>query len=292
MKKILVHLSENRRWVFGFGVVGIVALFLLAVSLPGVEFRPAVHYVTPGGGGGTPMAFAERLRQVSLLQMFMLGLLFVLMLVIALLMMSPEGRKRLLRTLLRLVLTIWVIAWVMERYRPFDPAAQETGGPAAGLASGEMNGGVEAVFAPPVIPAWAVFLTGMAVFLLLLGLGYWLWRVARPKPAGLPEELARIARVALQGIRSGGSFDDTVIECYVQMSAAVNARHGLGRSQAMTPAEFASRLEQAGLPAEPVRRLTRLFEKVRYGGSRSSQAEADEAVASLTAILRACEERG
>jgi hypothetical protein len=58
----------------------------------------------------------------------------------------------------------------------------------------------------------------------------------------------------------------------------------------MTPSEFAARLEQAGLPAEPVQRLTRLFEKVRYGGLRSTPTEAEEAVACLRDILHACGE--
>ena len=74
------------------------------------------------------------------------------------------------------------------------------------------------------------------------------------------------------------------------MSDAVSRNRGLFRAKAMTPAEFARRLERAGLPGDAVRRLTRLFEAVRYGGRKSSQKEINEAVSCLTAILHYCGE--
>lgn len=74
------------------------------------------------------------------------------------------------------------------------------------------------------------------------------------------------------------------------MSEAVSRKRGLLRSTAMTPSEFARRLERAGLPGEAVGRLTGLFEAVRYGGRTSSQREINEAVSCLTAILHYCGE--
>jgi hypothetical protein len=49
-------------------------------------------------------------------------------------------------------------------------------------------------------------------------------------------------------------------------------------------------LEKAGLPREPVNRLTRLFESVRYGARTSAQSDVDEAIACLTSILKYCGE--
>jgi hypothetical protein len=74
------------------------------------------------------------------------------------------------------------------------------------------------------------------------------------------------------------------------MSRVVGERQGLRREYAMTPAEFAVRLENAGLPREPVRRLTRLFESARYGARTSTQDDIDEAVDCLTSILKYCGE--
>lgn len=58
----------------------------------------------------------------------------------------------------------------------------------------------------------------------------------------------------------------------------------------MTPGEFALRLEQSGLPGDAVRRLTRLFERVRYGNQKAGLKDTNEAVACLTAILQYCGE--
>ena len=80
------------------------------------------------------------------------------------------------------------------------------------------------------------------------------------------------------------------MNCYARMSAAVSRKRGLVRKEAMTPAEFARRLEQAGLPGDPVQRLTRLFESVRYGAKQSNQNEINEAVSCLKAILHFCGE--
>jgi hypothetical protein len=79
-----------------------------------------------------------------------------------------------------------------------------------------------------------------------------------------------------------------VIQSYVRMSEVVGARRGLYRPEAMTPREFAERLERAGLPAEGVRRLTQLFESVRYGARKSGPSDVGEAVACLHSILQAC----
>jgi hypothetical protein len=74
------------------------------------------------------------------------------------------------------------------------------------------------------------------------------------------------------------------------MSEVVSARRGLLRPDAATPREFAERLEHAGLPAEAVNRLTRLFESVRYGTRKSDESDINEATACLASILQACGE--
>jgi hypothetical protein len=74
------------------------------------------------------------------------------------------------------------------------------------------------------------------------------------------------------------------------MNDAVNLGHGIRRQEAMTPSEFANRLESVGLPGDPVRRLTRLFEAVRYGAKKPGQDESHEATVCLNAIIAACGE--
>ena len=59
----------------------------------------------------------------------------------------------------------------------------------------------------------------------------------------------------------------------------------------MTPAEFARELIHAGLPGDAVQTLTRIFERVRYGGHGTGPNEIKEAVTCLTDILKACQAR-
>jgi hypothetical protein len=150
-------------------------------------------------------------------------------------------------------------------------------------------------FAPPEVSPWMTYLISIVVVLALLILTWsllrWWKRVSRPKPIkDSLDDLAAIARSSLDDLKSGQDWDDVIIGCYARMSEAVSRNRGLFRTQAMTPAEFARRLERAGLPGDSVRRLTRLFESVRYGGRQSSQKEINEAVSCLTAILHYCGE--
>jgi hypothetical protein len=67
----------------------------------------------------------------------------------------------------------------------------------------------------------------------------------------------------------------------------VRIRYDVHRQLGMTPSEFIERLEQIGLPSQPVRRLTALFEAVRYGAKQFTQVEVDEAVDCLRSIAQA-----
>ena len=131
----------------------------------------------------------------------------------------------------------------------------------------------------------------LALLLLARSLSRWWRRLGRPRPVSGPlDDLAAIARSSLDDLQVGQDWDDVIVGCYARMSDAVSRNRGLFRAKAMTPAEFARRLERAGLPGDAVRRLTRLFEAVRYGGRKSSQKEINEAVSCLTAILHYCGE--
>jgi hypothetical protein len=102
------------------------------------------------------------------------------------------------------------------------------------------------------------------------------------------ENIAIIARDTLDQIAGGRDFGDTVTNCYVRMTDAVKDVRGLERQEGLTPSEFAARLESAGLPGEPVHRLTRLFEAVRYGAKKPDELETRNAIVCLNDIIAAC----
>ena len=150
------------------------------------------------------------------------------------------------------------------------------------------------VFEPPQVSPAFSYLVSFGFALLWLAVMWGLYRgwkkyqrMNNQKPL---EELARIARSSLDELASGRNSSDVIINCYLRMSDVVSRRRQLHRAVAMTPHEFALRLEQAGLPGDAVKRLTRLFEGVRYGDRKSGPRDVNEAVSCLTTILNYCGE--
>jgi hypothetical protein len=101
--------------------------------------------------------------------------------------------------------------------------------------------------------------------------------------------VAREAKKALDTINAGGDLKEGVVRYYCEMVRVVSKEKGLKRQHAMTTREFEKYLESMGLPVTHIRRLTRLFEKVRYGTRNLSKDEDNEAVSCLWAIVQACE---
>jgi hypothetical protein len=108
------------------------------------------------------------------------------------------------------------------------------------------------------------------------------------KPASEVNEIAEIARTAL-GQLDAKPTKNVIIKSYLDMNTVVGEKRGLIREEAMTPAEFAVRLDALGLPLDAVHGLTSVFERVRYGGQDVGEEETEEAKRCLTSILKACE---
>jgi hypothetical protein len=218
-----------------------------------------------------------------------LGLLFLFLL-------APGLRKRLLKLLLNIGLTILVLSYLIENQMISLPSLDDG---VVGFAE-QADAGVGEVISPPVfvppdessalsyiISIGMVFVFAISTWYLIRLMGR--MRTARVNPDTLPD-LAAIARSSLHDLSDGGDWQSAIQECYVRMSDAVSRNRGIVRQDAMTTGEFARRLEEAGLPAAPVQRLTRLFETVRYGAKKSSTTDINEAVSSLNAVLHACGE--
>lgn len=144
-------------------------------------------------------------------------------------------------------------------------------------------------------PRWIILVSSFLLALLLAALIIRGIRVFRRREQSAPEnafeELVDAAQDALDTYHSGASFKNAVIRCYVEMSAAVEKYRGIQRQDTMTPREFECQLAQLGFSAEPVRRLTRMFEAVRYGTQAPGKAEEQQTMQCLTAIMNACQKR-
>jgi Flp pilus assembly protein TadB len=135
-----------------------------------------------------------------------------------------------------------------------------------------------------VVATVVVALVGAA---LIAAVARAIWR-RRQRPSTSLDQLAEQAQDAIDAIEAGADLKDTVTRCYFEMVQVLREERGIQRQRAMTPREFEARLEEAGIPTAQVRRLTRLFEEVRYGDKSLGDEEERQAVISLTSIVRFC----
>lgn len=288
-------LFQNKRLILLLSALALVALTVLAVSLNQLPFREAQHF-----GRRQPAAsplpaddMAQMLPDVPLWKQLTVWILISLMVVLIALLLSPELRKRLLKILLRVALTTWAIFFIFRNYGDqlfgWTVARGENRQPVIDPAA------PIPVFQPPQISSGFSYLISFAVALLWLAAIWGLYRgwqryTALMKIKKPLDDLARIARSSLDDLSSGRNSSDVIINCYLRMGDVVSDKRRLYRAAAMTPSEFALRLEQAGLPADAVTRLTRLFEAVRYGDRKSGPRDVNEAVSCLKTILLYCGE--
>jgi hypothetical protein len=289
------RLFTQKRFILFLSILSVITLLLLASGLHGVEFQ-AGH---PLGHAETQTVQFSVDRVVSAINdvpfwkqvIFWLGLFLLVLLVSSIL--SPELRKRLIRSFLGFAIAFWAIFYLLRNKLLTFPDFSMGGGPLSNAPTEEIP--PLTAFMPPQMSNWMNYLISQGVVLAFLALTWgllrWWKRHGRLRFSSRPlEDLAVIAQTSLDDLAAGQDWDDVIVNCYARMSAAVSRKRGLVRKEAMTPAEFARRLEQAGLPGDPVRRLTRLFESVRYGAKQSSQNEINEAVSCLKAILHFCGE--
>ncbi len=138
-------------------------------------------------------------------------------------------------------------------------------------------------------PDWisTVSVVATAVILVITGLIVWLVLQLRRRRKPPLEIVSLEAESALADLYAGVEVKDAITRCYVDMSRALARQRGIARQQGMTAREFENVLVEEGLPPQSVTRLTRLFERVRYGGQEASDRERQEAIAALEEIVAA-----
>ena len=289
-------LFENKRLVLVFSILALGALTVLATGLSDIPFRGAQSFRREEDAralGAVPQNLINSMVDIPLWQQLSLWLLILIMIVLISALLSPELRKRLILIIIRVGITYWAFYIVMMRYQDQLLQMGVSPGSSGGVPAGS-GGPTTPEFVPPQTISLASYLVsfGIAVLLVLLAWKLFnLWKENSAVNARLPlNKLAGIARSSLNDLSAGRESTDVIMNCYFRMSDVVENKKNFSRKASMTPAEFATRLEQGGLPSDAVQRLTRLFERVRYGGYRSGTRDVNEAVACLTTILHHCGE--
>ena len=275
--------------MFLFLGMAVLAMILLSASLSELEFLPGQPFslgrrpaqVGLGGGVVEGDALGALLRALVILTAVLTPFAIIYLIV------SPKARRRLLAQLVPLALLFLFFYYQWTRIEPELPGAESE--PASGLPPITLPpSSLESV---PDPPQWLTVVTslGLAVLIaaFLVGALWLVWR-GRRRPASSLKQLAREAQEALDALLAGADLRNTIMRCYFEMARVLSEQRGIRRQKDMTPREFERRLEKAGLPGEPVQRLTRLFEQVRYGTKVPNEREEGQAIACLTAIIEAC----
>jgi hypothetical protein len=289
-------LLEKKSLVLFLSVLALGALTVLSVSLQGVSFGAAQPIgQEQAEQAARPSQLLPPLTPEAVQSQIVLWVALIVLIMLVGILLSPEGRKRMLRILLRLGFTALALYFLFSRYPEMfdilDPESQGQGPRPPNVGAGQSVPPPE--FTPPQETPLLSYAVSLLIILGLVFLGwraYRVWQALNQRSSRSLQDLARIARSSLHDLSDGRETTDVIMNCYFRMSDAVADRKNLQRGSSMTPAEFASRLQEAGLPGEAVRRLTRLFEGVRYGQRKAGPKDVKEAVACLTAILQYCGE--
>lgn len=285
---------ENKRLVLLLAVLALGALTVLAISLNQVPFREGEHFTQKETAQFQLSAedVGQIWSDVPFWKQLVVWLLISMIIVLIGLLLSPEMRKRFFIIMIRMAVSVWAVFFFLQKYGEvllgLNPFASQT------AQQGMEEGSPPPVFTPPQISPIFSYFISFAFALLWLAILWGLYRgwkryqlLNTKKPL---DELAKIARSSLDELSSGRNSSDVIINCYLRMSDVVSHKRQMQRDVAMTPHEFAQRLERAGLPGDAVTRLTRLFEAVRYGDRKSAPRDVTEAVNCLKTILQYCGE--
>jgi hypothetical protein len=284
--------SDNRLRAIAMTGFAVAALLFVAAGLPRLELlpgQPLPQILSETGTGGSIAGLPGGDLILFLLRAVYFAGLVCLPFFVIYLILNPKARKQFFKDLLR-VLVFCLILWMGSNLlRRLGSQGEEQTMEGAGAASNLPGIGEVLQFSPQTQP-WLILLVSALLALALCGLaGLALWLMLRRKPPEPPlKRIALQAQAALEAIQAGGDLRNIVIRCYAEMSRVLNDTLNIQRAAHMTPREFEAALEGRGLPPQPVRTLTRLFEEARYGTAAPGEPEERQALDSLAAIVAAC----
>lgn len=264
-----------------FLILGLLAIIPLASGLSTLQLRPGQRFTLDADEAAAAeeeVIEEEIIEQAtpSLIRntlLVFLAIFLPLSLIVAL--RSPELFKEVLKRDLRLFL-LFLAGFFVIRQLQLQGFFNR---PDLGAADGTI------ISIPHLIQNPTVMM-GFVMAFILLGLftfSVWkLWQRVSPMLT-----VSQIAQDAIEDIQSGVDLRHVIVRCYYDMCRALQNTGRWARSKATTPRELAEQLENASIAGEQTVRLTRLFERVRYGGQDLGKAEEQEAIECLQAIAAA-----
>ena len=286
------------------GLLSITAAILLSASVPHLNLRPGVplwqilqfligeFQMSIAGPVSSPLPGGQLILDLYRIIFTIALVCFPFAAILVLL--SPELRRRVLRTALTLAVLFAAVSAVLSRQVQQQQGIEgNTLNPLPIAGSLAAESPIDESFSPERISPWIARALSLLAAMLIAGATAGIIRAVRRSRAEARtlRRIAAHARTAIADISRGGDLGNIIIRCYADMNQVVRERRGLLRERSVTAREFTDHLLRANLPRDAVVALTRLFEKARYSATISVSPEDQQiAVASLEAIIKACEE--
>jgi len=291
--------QEKYRLLLIMAGVTILLLFL-AAAITRMKMQPGepfpIEWQQAPSGEGTP--FGNGYWFLVLIRGFLILCVITIPIYVFVNLLTPQGRRRLLKGFIRLLVLFFFMYLFMNfvesmsqsneekevEEQPFMLGEGEI--PTEGLSTTEEQ---EVTEPSPWLDAGICLGLAFLLAILITVLAWGIYKASRERAGDAITRLADEAQEALDALQAGGNIRDTVIRCYLQMTQVLAEERNVRREEAMTPHEFEQiLLTKLKLPETPVRRLTSLFEAVRYGDYHPGKREELEAIDSLSAIASAC----
>jgi hypothetical protein len=274
--------AETKRKAFTFLLMAVVLTALIAATLPRLELKPGISLPSAEMGEENVSQEQAPAVSVSINTFFLAALEIISALVIAYgsykLLKGASWRKIPAPALFLAVLAMGVfyifflLAGGHIKSDPYVPEVYPTDLNIPGGALGPLPQGL-------IWWAWIGLTVGIGLLVI--------WLIRRPLKKSHPgDPLELEAERALQALRTGASLNDVIVNCYIQMSQALQKEGEIKLEQAMTAREFEHLLEARGIPYAPVHQLTQLFEAARYGFRQLVPQDEQNAFECLNAILQ------
>jgi hypothetical protein len=285
--------------------IGVVALLLLAMGISQIELVPGVPFeqiwqflmqqlagaLGPRGGMAPVGGDAELL--IAIIRTLFLVALVAFPFAVVMIIVDPDLRKRMLRTILVMIL---IMALVSAWFSNLAEVAEEELDIFSGLGGqgdelGAADPFTDEEFSIDRVPPWIPLVLSLGAGLLIAAVVVTVVRQIRRTRAERDStltELARQAEIAIGELEQGGDLQNTILRCYAEMTRIVREQRGLRRGSTVTAREFTEHLIRANMPPSAVNRLTQLFEGARYGLNKPGPQDEADAIASLQMIIDTC----
>jgi hypothetical protein len=280
-----MRMDREKVGIVLIALASLVGIVILAAALHGFSFTEP-YQLEQSGSEVSGLA-----RSDALMRLMLIVLAVLLPLVTILLMLASRHRRWLLVFLLAAALVVYLITQsdsgdqplVVDALLTITPEAlqQDATTPQPTLAPASE---VEEVRVTPGL-VWLISLGLGGLLVGVVALVWLVWRAYHRGAATPLQTMVASAETALRALEQGEEVQGTILRCYREMLSAAYEVKGVERPDYLTPAEFIQRLVKAGLPPQPVERLTHLFETVRYSAQPATKTMEAEAAACLQAVI-------